>query len=325
MLIYYLEHPRYSINELKETFSINFLQAVCLSTHLITKGRVYLSTYFNSDVEGAFGTYKHILEDLSTRIKSSESLKLISEYPYALNPPNMSNHDDFKKENPFFDFEFKLSVDSINGVIRTNAGFKAINPRSGNFVDFQKIFSELDGTSIEDLNSRLGFSIKSNHFKNFFEVGNDYYSALSFHTLKNISRWQNYPVFKWPTINFDLIRGVPDFFSNELKLKEEGLLGKMGYHVGSSGVGQKKRREILADVLELPFEQIQRQGFNDYWGNAKDTSRLKAMAFAIFCFINCRKNNPSMIYAIGDWRSDLEWLKTTYYDNLKVKPFEWPD
>lgn len=344
MEIYYLEHTRYSIKDLQETFSINFLQAICLSTHVVTTGQVYLPTYFNSEEEGGFGTYKHIVEDLAKSLNSPEGLKkicLASDTNKAKKGAREKSEDEVRsildrlfesnkdpsnkaqakrpKPDPFFETTFRISDRSLK------VTQKLINPRSGRFSQFQALFDHLEQEDLKALNAELKFWIKSFKADQSSEIGEDYYSALSYHTLKNISQWQNYPVFKWPTINFDLIRGNPDFFSNELKLKEEGLLGKMGYHVGTSGVGQKKRREILADVLEMPSEQIQRLGFHDYWGNAKDTSRLKAMAFAIFCFINCRKTNPSMIYAIGDWRDDLDWLKANYYDNLAVKPFEWPD
>ena len=63
------------------------------------------------------------------------------------------------------------------------------------------------------------------------------------------------------------------------------------------------------------------------WDAATTAWRLKKMAesIAAFCRSAKRRNGVGMDEAITGWKTDLAWLKRTYYDGRFDGKFAWPD
>ncbi|HEX9836407.1 MAG TPA: hypothetical protein VGB90_06095, partial [Alphaproteobacteria bacterium] len=60
------------------------------------------------------------------------------------------------------------------------------------------------------------------------------------------------------------------------------------------------------------------------WGDPMSASRLKRMAYAIASFVWQQRGRSAPSYqAMEKWRSDLNYLKRTYYDDFSKK-FKWP-
>jgi hypothetical protein len=354
--MFYLQHNRYKLEELKDTFSINELQAACLSTHIVSRGQVLLPTFFKTNEEDAFKNYMYIVEDVSGRVQSPDGMKLICNL-YLKKTNQSGTNNPVSRENVKSvrlklsggrksGFTMTMDIDSwntstsqnlscpffedaeVNWGGPDNINFKSRNAKSGNYLKFQSIVSDFTEEEIKSINDACHFRVLPVRTEvNIDKIDdiNDYYTALDYNALKSVSRWTNLPIFRWPSLNFEIIENNPHLFKNDLELLEQGLLGSLGYHVGRQGRGVNARREILSTAIEMPLEEIKRMGFREeYWGNARDPSRLKAMVFAIFSFINCRKNSPAMNNAVSDWASDLDWLRENYYNLYATQPFAWP-
>jgi hypothetical protein len=103
-----------------------------------------------------------------------------------------------------------------------------------------------------------------------------------------------------------------------------GVLSRMGYAVGKSGLSQRKRREVLDRVFndELPF--LNSDEYMSQWGLPSTPTRLRKMAESLAAFArNAKRNSPeSFAFAIEHWEEDLDYLKMTYY--LPSCVFGWP-
>jgi hypothetical protein len=130
--------------------------------------------------------------------------------------------------------------------------------------------------------------------------------------------------FKWPTTDVIIGDGTHTFDGNA---PAKGFLGYLGYKVGLNG--SKKSQRYLALERALT-ENLPHGIFDNYyimqWGNPNTAKRLQKMAnnIATFCRNMKRRNNPNDQDAIDDWESDLNWLKTNFYQKSRYE-FEWPE
>jgi hypothetical protein len=111
--------------------------------------------------------------------------------------------------------------------------------------------------------------------------------------------------FKWPTINEVQGRGTLDSAKN---WNEKSILRlKFGYSV-RKGLSEKTRRKRLAAAV-----------------SATDVVGLHVAAehIAFLIRLNQGKADPLLESALERWRSDLDWLYNTYYENSAYR-FSWP-
>jgi len=96
---------------------------------------------------------------------------------------------------------------------------------------------------------------------------------------------------------------------------EAGVLSRMGYHVGQSGLDQESRRAILRQVIaaELIADSPDAIAYVQGWGSPGSWPRLQKIYNALTAFSrNARRKQGDYSEAIADWESDLSWLKQTY-------------
>jgi hypothetical protein len=108
---------------------------------------------------------------------------------------------------------------------------------------------------------------------------------------------------------------------------ESGVLSRMGYKTGRSGLVESARREILDRVMQVSLVPGS-DGADEYieqWGTPSSARRLGKMANCLASFARTKKLIKTADYseAIADWESDLEYLRTTYYRS--TLGFSWPD
>jgi hypothetical protein len=112
----------------------------------------------------------------------------------------------------------------------------------------------------------------------------------------------------------------------KLAQADESPLKLMGYQVGSRGVVQESRREILQEALQgdLPF--VSSAGYMEEWGASNSARRLRRIAEQLASYIRktaSRRNADSYREAIEDWQSDLAWLREKHYRGRFA--FDWPN
>ncbi len=111
--------------------------------------------------------------------------------------------------------------------------------------------------------------------------------------------------FTWPTINE--VQGIGSSDSSKNWNEESILKSKFGYRV-RKGLKESTRRKRLAAAV-----------------TASDGLGLHAVAehIAFLIRLNQGKADPSLEGALERWRSDLDWLYKTYYENSAYR-FSWP-
>lgn len=105
-----------------------------------------------------------------------------------------------------------------------------------------------------------------------------------------------------------------------------GLLAHMGYRVGRGGLAPMARCELLThSYLSSELPQVISPEYMHKWGSAGTGPRLRqvAVSIAAFCRLNKQRKDRSEA-AIGDWETDLAWLKREYYDGVYDGTFAWP-
>ena len=146
--------------------------------------------------------------------------------------------------------------------------------------------------------------------------------ALEFATghpaLEHIREWG----FNWPVTRLVPARGTTDRSGN-LLMKEESLLGFMGYRVGAKGRDRQKRRDVLtraftADLFEIPGTL----SFGEEWGPPKSANRLFKIAQRISMNVDPLSAGGRRQEAVSHWLEDLAWLRTEYYQDNYT--FQWP-
>jgi hypothetical protein len=122
----------------------------------------------------------------------------------------------------------------------------------------------------------------------------------------------------------------PASFDGMFEHKYSALL-LCGYRVGkTSKLSQNDRRDILVHFMESPLHPSLIAIFGDQYGNPRSLERVLKMANVIAT--NCKnfkRQNGDGRYsvAIGDYESDLAFLKLTYFDQMIAgnPPLPWPD
>ena len=128
--------------------------------------------------------------------------------------------------------------------------------------------------------------------------------------------------FKWPSS--DASPGAGDMDESFFYYRQ-GVLGFMGYCVGTSGSSSEKRRELLTSIYEGPLPSLNSAIYMAGWGKPKSCARLKKMAESIAAFARNAKRHDLRRFkiAVADWESDLAHLKRKYY--VEHCDFAWPD
>lgn len=111
--------------------------------------------------------------------------------------------------------------------------------------------------------------------------------------------------FKWPTLQEIQGAGILDGATNWNA--ESILKSKFGYHVRKQ-LSEKTRRKRLQNAV-----------------TARDGLGLKAVAdhIAFLIRLNRGKTDESLEGALGRWKSDLNWLHTSFYTG-STHSFVWP-
>jgi len=147
-----------------------------------------------------------------------------------------------------------------------------------------------------------------------------YFNQLLDLNILNESRMDE--IFKWPDV--DYIRSYKketdvkisfDSFSQESPLK------LFGYSVGiTSELEQSERRKILRKA----FKEIDVAFFSYGWGTPGSPKRLHSISWHIARNIWRLKFQLNYEQAVKDWKSDLNFLKSEFYDNKMATEFIWP-
>jgi hypothetical protein len=132
-----------------------------------------------------------------------------------------------------------------------------------------------------------------------------------------------YDGFSWPSNDNDEnssdAEGIYEFDSSALNT--ESPLHRLGYSVAEGRLSVAERRRHLTQMYEIQGDQVFVED-DEYrvWGNARTQQRLYAMARHISWLIGFRGETAPN--AAERWRSDLNWLKDSYYrSGMK---FSWP-
>ena len=145
--------------------------------------------------------------------------------------------------------------------------------------------------------------------------------------LKNIEKYlkrtKETEYFPWPKTDIK-----PSQNSLSKIDRDDGLLKHLGYRVGHNAERRSLRYGILDRAFRLsPIPPNFDFDYREEWGSPESGKRLRKLAETIAAFARNakRKNNPSLLKAIGDWEADLSWLRQTYYDGRFDQQFDWPD
>ena len=113
---------------------------------------------------------------------------------------------------------------------------------------------------------------------------------------------------------------------------EVGYLKYAGYSVGQQGPPVRKRHEILDYCYQ--HGSVPPSVFPEYyikeWGAPGTSARLQKMANCLHTFRENTKNQPSpSTEAIEDWKTDLTYLRSEYYEDRYSNSegldfFTWP-
>lgn len=131
--------------------------------------------------------------------------------------------------------------------------------------------------------------------------------------------------FEWPSCHVDPShKGLEEFGSIRI-----GVLKRMGYEVGMSGIASASDRQ---GILVRVFEQAQLPLVGDFnhmreWGGPKSAVRLRKMATDLSTFIRnaTRIHSQDMTIAIRHWSEDLKFLRDNIYRGRFDGTFQWPN
>lgn len=94
--------------------------------------------------------------------------------------------------------------------------------------------------------------------------------------------------FRWPQT--DAPQGKKGFSAN---WPEVGLLRFMGYTVGTNGIGQHRRKEILDAAFNSILPNVNTRNYMEEWGSPDTAKRLRKIAESIAAFIRNAKRSSS--------------------------------
>jgi hypothetical protein len=133
----------------------------------------------------------------------------------------------------------------------------------------------------------------------------------------------DYEGFEWPfaeDAEDDVEQGGIFEFDSRV-LNAESPLHRVGYTVAEGRLSLPERRQCLKKMFEIDGDEVlHNKDEHRIWGKAKTQQRLYAMARHISWLIGFRGDVAPN--AADRWRSDLSWLKESYYrSGMK---FAWP-
>jgi hypothetical protein len=92
--------------------------------------------------------------------------------------------------------------------------------------------------------------------------------------------------------------------------RAESFLKRLGYAVGEGGLSATRRAEILMRAFELPLPADLPAEYKRECGASGSSERLQRIANHLHaCIALAKPRRANMQKAIGDWSSDLRWLK----------------
>ena len=131
----------------------------------------------------------------------------------------------------------------------------------------------------------------------------------------------------WPII--DPLPAMPDGSTlDNSDFRNRSALAAFGYAVGKTrGWEPAKRHRFLNDFMRRQLPPGIEDEFGNEYGSPLTTTRLRKVAFHIasICGLAIRRDEHQMRFAIADWETDLEFLKTTFYEGEGLKFTPWPD
>jgi hypothetical protein len=114
-------------------------------------------------------------------------------------------------------------------------------------------------------------------------------------------------------------RGLP-YFDNE-----HSALWVCGYRVGERGMQEPERHRFLAYFFRNPLPAVVAKQYGSDYGSPKSMARLRKMAHVLAAHcrnFGGRRNASQYRKAISEWESDLQFLKTSFYNS---QSFAWPE
>ena len=90
---------------------------------------------------------------------------------------------------------------------------------------------------------------------------------------------------------------------------------KIGYTVGTNGLGYASRKAKLRQIMDTKNEDLPRIGNNEEkkWGEANTCARLQKLHDFLIDQSNMSKNHSRKQVAFAHYVDDLNWLKKEYY------------
>lgn len=127
--------------------------------------------------------------------------------------------------------------------------------------------------------------------------------------------------FPWPSTD------APDGTGGSVAVEwqEIGMLGYLGYHVGTtSQLTAAQRTRLLGHVFLMRLPPLNGVSYMQSWGSPDTGPRLRKIAEALAAFARNakRRRNPNLAEAIRQWEADLSSLRRTHYVNRF--DFAWP-
>ncbi len=133
--------------------------------------------------------------------------------------------------------------------------------------------------------------------------------------------------FEWPEILIEDLDHSPTHLrgpSGSYERVEMSPIYSMGYVVGiTNGIPFKKRTKILEEALDDDIPWVGDDEYMEEWGKPRSRRRLWRTVHHLAWLIRSRKSNPTMSYAVRDWKNDLDWLGENYGD--RALGFSWPN
>jgi hypothetical protein len=133
--------------------------------------------------------------------------------------------------------------------------------------------------------------------------------------------------FEWPEILIEDLNHSPAYLrgpSGSYERVEMSPIYSMGYVVGvTNGIPFKKRTKILESALDGDIPWVGDEEYMKEWGKPSSRRRLWRTVHHLAWLIRSRKSNPSMRYAVRDWKEDLDWLGENFGD--RGLGFSWPN
>jgi hypothetical protein len=133
--------------------------------------------------------------------------------------------------------------------------------------------------------------------------------------------------FDWPEILIEDLNHSPAYLrgpSVSYDRVEMSPIYSMGYVVGvTNGISFKKRTKILESALDGDIPWVGDDEYMKEWGKPSSRRRLWRTAHHLAWLIRSRKSNPTMRYAVRDWKEDLDWLGENFGN--RGLGFSWPN